>query len=379
MARPYPDRGCAKPLAGRERSPQDLTAWKNGRAGELFGYERACWRSHERWRPAGAPEPLMAIKPIFIFSISRSGSTLIQRIVAAHEGVATVSEPWLLLPYAYTLRERGVDAEYFHPLMVAAIEDFCSELPGGSEDYLTELRRFVLRLYERAAHDGARYFLDKSPPYCLIASEILRLFPEGRFVFLWRSPLSVLASIADTWGPWRPTLLSNDLFVGLPRLVAAYEANRARAHGVRFEDLLSGEGDHWRSMMDYLGIEFEPDSLHTFSDVELNGRMGDPTGRKLYSTLNAEPEQKWRSTLGNPLRREWCRRYLRFLGEERLGVMGYDKRQLIGELDSQPASASRLIPDLGRLAADIAKEPIRMPVRRRGVGGPSVLRALLGA
>ena len=47
----------------------------------------------------------MAIKPIFIFSITRSGSTLLQRVIAAHEGVATVSEPWVLLPYLYTLRE----------------------------------------------------------------------------------------------------------------------------------------------------------------------------------------------------------------------------------------------------------------------------------
>jgi hypothetical protein len=321
----------------------------------------------------------MAIRPIFIFSISRSGSTLVQRIVAAHEGVATVSEPWLLLPYAYTLRQQGVDAEYFHPLMVNAIEDFCEELPGGSEDYLAELRRFVLRLYGKAAGDGARYFLDKSPPYCLIADEIMRLFPEGRFIFLWRNPVSVVASIVETWGPWHPTILRHDLFTGLPRLVAAYEANRARAHAVCFEQLVSGDERHWQAMMGYLGIEFEPETLHTFSNVRLNGRMGDPTGRTLYSALSAEPEQKWKATLGNPLRREWCRRYLRFLGDERLALMGYDKDRLIAELDSQPTCMRNLFPDLGRLLGDLAKEPVRIPLRRRGVGEPNVLRELLTA
>ena len=160
----------------------------------------------------------MALQPIFLFSISRSGSTLIQRIIAAHDGVATTSEPWLLLPYAYTLRPQGVDAEYVHPLMVAAIEDFCKELPRGEEDYLAELRRFSLDLYEKAAGEGATHFLDKSPPYCLVAEEIMRLFPEAKFVFLWRNTLSVLASMIETWGPWRPTFMGSDLFVGLPRL-----------------------------------------------------------------------------------------------------------------------------------------------------------------
>jgi Sulfotransferase family len=321
----------------------------------------------------------MAIQPIFIFSIPRSGSTLIQRIIAAHEEVATTSEPWLLLPYAYSLRHQGVDAEYLHPLMVTAIEDFCKELPRADEDYLSELRRFALRLYEKAAGDGARYFLDKSPPYCLIANEIIRLFPEGKFVFLWRDPLRITASMIQTWGPWHPTLLSDDLFVGLPRLVAAYDEHRDRVYAVRFEDLVTGDERHWHALMGYLEIEFEPSSLHNFSKLELNGRMGDPTGRGLYSALSAEPAQKWKATLVNPVRKAWCRRYLSFLGSDRLAIMGYDHDHLVRELDSQPTSARSLIPDLGRLAQDLLKEPIRVRTRRRWIGGPNVIRELLNA
>lgn len=321
----------------------------------------------------------MVIQPIFIFSVSRSGSTLVQRVVAAHNGVATVSEPWILLPYLYTLRSGGVTAEYEHELVVTAIEDFCRELPAEEEDYRAELRNFVLRLYEKAAGGEARYFLDKSPPYCLIAEEIMRLFPSGKFVFLWRNPLSIIASIIETWQQWHPTMFRSDLFIGLPRLVTAYGAHSARAYSVRFEDLLDGDERRWRALMDYLGIEFEPDALNRFSEVELNGRMGDPTGVKRYSALSAEPQEKWKGTLGNPLRKEWCRRYLRFLGNERLAVMGYDGEQIMRELNSQPTSMSCLIPDLARLVSDVAREPVRIQMRRRGIGGPNVLRELLKA
>ena len=321
----------------------------------------------------------MTIQPIFVFSVSRSGSTLIQRVIAAHSGVATVSEPWILLPYLYTLRSRGVSAEYEHELMVMAIEDFCRELPEQGEDYLTELRDFVLRLYDKAAGGEARYFLDKSPPYCLIAEEIMRLFPEGKFIFLWRNPLSIVASVIQTWEQWHPTIYRSDLFIGLPRLVAAYRAHGARAYSVRFEDLVGGDAHRWKGLMDYLGIEFEPDALSRFSEVELNGRMGDPTGVERYSALSSEPQEKWKSTLANPLRKEWCRRYLRFLGDKRLAVMGYDGERIIRELNAQPTSIRYLIPDLGRLVSDVAKEPIRIQVRRRGIRGPNVLRELLKA
>jgi Sulfotransferase family len=321
----------------------------------------------------------MTIQPIFVFSISRSGSTLVQRIIAAHDGVATVSEPWLLLPHLYALRRQGVVAEYVHPLMVTAIEDFCAELPRGQEDYRRELHDHVLRLYEMAAGPGARYFLDKSPSYYYIAEEIMRLFPEGKFVFLWRNPLSVIASIIDTWdhAEWHPTMFRGDLFIGLPRLIAAYGAARDHACSVRFEDLVGGDHARWRSLMDQLGIEFDPDALDRFSEVTLKGRMGDPTGVKRYTTLSTEPARKWKGTLANPLRKAWCRRYLRFLGDERLAAMGYDGDELLRELDAQPTTLTSFIPDLGRLVVDVAKEPVRVRLRRQGLGGPNVIRELM--
>jgi hypothetical protein len=320
----------------------------------------------------------MAVRPIFLFSISRSGSTVVQRVLASHREIATVSEPWLLLPHAYTLRPRGVDAEYVHPLLVTAIEDFCDQLPGGGEEYREQIRRFTLELYERAA-GGATYFLDKSPPYCLIAEEIIGIFPEAKFVFLWRNPLSVMASMIDTWGPWRPNLMSSDLFIGLPRLIAAFEANRERSHTVRFEDLLSGGEAHWRALAEYLEIEFQPRALRDFAKVELNGRMGDPTGSKRYSTLSAEPAEKWKATLANPLRRAWCRRYLRFLGDERLASIGYDRARLTRELDSQSPSFDSLLPDLARSLVEVLKEPVRARTHTARIGAPSALRELIGA
>ena len=186
------------------------------------------------------------IKPIFIFALARSGTTLVQRIIAAHDGVATTSEPWLLLPHAYTFKTSGVFAEYPHATLVEAIEDFCAELPGGSAEYRRELHDYILRLYRLAAGEDATYFLDKSP-YSQVPEEVMEIFPEGKFVFLWRNPLSVAASNMETWGEaWKPTLFRQQLYVGLPRLIAACRRNAARVHSVRFEDLIGGGEEHWR-------------------------------------------------------------------------------------------------------------------------------------
>lgn len=321
----------------------------------------------------------MAIQPVFIFSITRSGSTLVQRVIAAHDGVATTSEPWLLLPYLYAFRDSGIVAEYTHPLMSRAAKEFCDALPEGVEDYREELRNFALRLYAKAAPAGSRYFVDKSPPYYLIADDIMQLFPDGKFIFLWRNPLSVISSIIDTWqgGAWRATSFREDLFIGLPRLVAAYEANRHRAYSIRFEDLVTGEDRYWRPLVEYLQLDYDPRSLDRFSSVQLSGSMGDQTGVKQYARLDREPTIKWTRTLVNPLRCAWCRRYLGFLGSERLATMGYDRDELVRELAAQRRCSASLAPDLRRLVVDLVKEPVRVRVRRGGIGGPNVIRELL--
>ena len=75
------------------------------------------------------------------------------------------------------------------------------------------------------------------------------------------------------------------------------------------------------------------DLLTSFSDVRLEGSMGDPTGVHRYDTISEEPLEKWRSTLANPYRKRWCREYLRWIGGERLAVMGYELDELLAELD----------------------------------------------
>lgn len=320
----------------------------------------------------------MSVQPIFLLSIARTGSTLVQRVLGAYPEVSTVSEPWLLLPPVYARRERGIAAEYWQPHLADALEDFAGSLPGGEAAYDAEVRRFALNLYAQAAEPGSRYFLDKTPPYFHIADDLFRLFPDARFVFLWRNPLSVLASLID-WeqGRWRPTFFRENLFDGIAKLVRTYEAHRDEVLSLRYEDLLVGE-DPWRALAEHLDLTFDPKTLSRFARVELAGRMGDPTGVNRYSALSTEPLTKWRSALGNPLRREWARRYVLWIGRERLATMGYDIDVLLSDLAELPVSRDGLAGDAKRALKDLAMEPVKARARARfGIGGPSAFRYLL--
>ena len=69
------------------------------------------------------------ISPIFLYSLPRSGSTLLQRMLADNPVIATASEPWFLLPIVYSTKSSGVYAEYSHFCVPIALEDLsgCKE------------------------------------------------------------------------------------------------------------------------------------------------------------------------------------------------------------------------------------------------------------
>ena len=291
-----------------------------------------------------------SVEPIFLFSLPRSGSTLLQRIIAKHPAITTAAEPWLLLPLFSSMRSEGIYTNYDQNAVVDAVKDFYENMEGGRDAFQDELRALALRLYARRAGENSRYFLDKTPRYHLIVDEILEVFPKGKFIFLWRNPLSIIASMLDTWhrGHWYLYFFKVDLYDGFERLFEAFTKHPDRVLGINYESLLLEPEATCRQLCDYLDLAFFQEMIEDFHSVDLAGDMGDPTGTKAYQSLSAKPLEKWKESLRNPLRKRWCRSYLSWIGSDRLQQLGYDHADLLKELNETPFSLSRMGGDLMR-------------------------------
>jgi hypothetical protein len=287
--------------------------------------------------------------PIFLFSLPRSGSTLCQRILSSHAEIATVNEPHLLLYFLFSLKDKGVYSIYNHKAVSCAIQAFCRRLPGGRSAYLSELREFVRGLYGLAAGDEVSYFLDKTPKYNLVVQEIFDLFPDAKFIILWRNPLAVVSSVMRTWhnGHWNLHHVDVEIYQGLANLIDAYRKEAHHVCAVQYEELVTSPEQAWQRIFDYLDLSFSADLLKNFSGVKFTGRFSDPNSRLArYQKITREPLHKWKPLLANPIRKAWCRRYLRWIGADRLKTMGYDLDCLLAELDAVPSSTRFLCSDL---------------------------------
>lgn len=320
------------------------------------------------------------VRPAFLLSLPRSGSTLLQRLIGAHSRVATAAEPWLLLAPLYALRGEGVFAEYGHTTARKALQDLCGHLPEGEDDYLAAVAAMAQRVYAGVSPADASVFLDKTPRYSLVVDQILRAFPDSPVVVLHRNPLAVLSSISQTWldGRWEPYLHKIDLYTALERLLAAQAAQPERILAVRYEDLVTEPERVLGRVLDHMDLKWEPSVIDGFTDVSVAGRVGDPTGTKAYDVVSTASVERWRPQLASPVRKAWCRRYLRWIGRDRLRLMGYDLDELLHALSAEPSDWGRAPADALRTAKGVVRDLVEPDLVRTKIAVLPRWREVMG-
>ncbi|MGI9585449.1 MAG: sulfotransferase family protein, partial [Acidimicrobiia bacterium] len=305
--------------------------------------------------------------PFFVLSLPRSGSTMLQRLLNAHDDIATSPEPWILLPIASMFREDLARARYDQHRAVEAIGDFTGDLPDGTDGFKRSLNTMLLDTYTEAA-DGARYFLDKTPRYSLIADEVRAIFPESPIIILWRNPLAVAASIIKGWGVgrWNLFLYREDLYAGLRNLVAFADKQGDAVLIVGYEDIVRNPEAEMARMLEFLDLDV-PDEVELAEGYDAK-EFGDPFGSRYGSQVSTASIDSWTETFNNPVRRIWARRYLRSLGPDLLRRMGYSEAELLAQLKTEKLSLKWTASDLLRIAAgwfyDLATNGRPSPIRQ---------------
>ncbi len=125
------------------------------------------------------------IQLVFVGGAPRSGTTLVQHVLDSHPLVYAGPE-FNYLPYflefrdllAHGVKSKSIDKFYQHQNVNSQIADLLRQTFAGT-----------------ATHNGCKIFCEKTPSNALYFDELHKLFPEAKFIFVRRSPLSILASL----------------------------------------------------------------------------------------------------------------------------------------------------------------------------------------
>jgi hypothetical protein len=273
--------------------------------------------------------------PIFLFSLPRSGSTLLQRVLMSHKDIASVAEPWLMLPFSYAYKQKGILTEYSHGTSYRAFEDFINNLPNKEDDYYDALEKFANTLYAKQCLNNEKYFLDKTPRYYHIIPQIAKVFPDAKFIFLFRNPIHVMSSMMQTWSNNRFNKMyyyERDLNYGPKALSEGYDLLKKKAYAIKYEEYVQDPQRYTQELCEYLEIEFDEDMLNSFSKQDTKGRMGDPTGVKEYKSVDTKSLDKWKNTYNTNFRKRYITNYIQRIDKDVFDKQGYNKQEILNEI-----------------------------------------------
>lgn len=287
--------------------------------------------------------------PIFIFSLPRSGSTLLQRILMSHNKIASLAEPWFLLPIINGLRNDSLLTNYNHSLAIEAVRDFQKNLPNQVNDINQGIKQMSDYLYEKQCKQNEYYFLDKTPRYYEIIQEISEIYPNAKFIFLFRNPIQVFSSIISTWGKnrfYNIHLFYNDLMYGPSFLSKGVETLRHNNISVNYSDLVNSPENEIKRICSYLEIDYSHSMLSNFQNQDTKGRMGDPAGVNEFSGIIASSENKWKEIFNTFFRKKVLRYYIKKLSDDDLLIQGFEKDQLLKDVKELKISRVTIVKDI---------------------------------
>jgi tetratricopeptide (TPR) repeat protein len=202
-----------------------------------------------KFKRAGATDP----DPIFIVGLPRSGSTLIEQILASHSAVEGTHELAAVPRLVLELRGRTPDSE--HPRYPAALADLSAEeLRSLGQKYLA-----ATQVYRH----GKPFFIDKMPNNFRHIGLIHLMLPNAKIIDIRREPM------ACCFGNFKQLFARGQEFTYQLEDIARYyrtylELMRhwdrvlpGRVLRIHYEDVVEDLETNVRRLLDYCGLGFE--------------------------------------------------------------------------------------------------------------------------
>lgn len=207
---------------------------------------------------------------VFIVGCPRSGTTWLQKLLAAHPHIHTGQESHLFNRFI------GPQLRAWEKLNSRGKANSSNRRVGlpaylSEEEFLRSLRSYLLTLLDGILSNTppGDLFLEKTPHHALWIPEIHALLPAARFIEIRRDPRDVVASLlaaSASWAnDWAPSTIDGAVTLWLRHVQAVEAADSEcpdlRLHRVTYENLQQAPEEALTKISEFLEIDW--------SDIEV--------------------------------------------------------------------------------------------------------------
>lgn len=194
-------------------------------------------------------------RPIFVLGMPRSGTTLVESMIAAHPKVTAGGELPVMSDVALRIGA-----------LQAPREEFVASMARLSRQDVTSMVRFYLDGV-RAVCGADNLVTDKMPHNFVLVGLIALLFPKAKIIHCLRDPIDTCVSIytngmTPAHNYYKSDLATLGAYYNRYRDLMAYwhEALPGRIHDIHYEDVIANQELNSRKLMEIVGLPWQ-DSL----------------------------------------------------------------------------------------------------------------------
>lgn len=255
-------------------------------------------------------EPRNTPNHIFLLGYPRSGTTLVENILASIDGVSA-------------LEERSTLMETDREFLLAPIEQIPQNIARFAKLGKEDVERLNKAYWQRAANSGmpgdTSHFVDMDPLKGTRLPFISKLFPDSRIVIMRRDPRDVVWSCFKTsfavtsasleFASLERTARHYDLLMQITAL--AQDRLDLKMHELRYEDLVSEFDNTTKALCEFAGLPWNTSVRDFSTTADRRGVATASTGQVRKGLYNGssqwEPYQKWLQPV-MPILQPWIER-----------------------------------------------------------------------
>ncbi|WP_447754751.1 sulfotransferase [Sphingopyxis fribergensis] len=224
--------------------------------------------------------------PIFIVSLPRSGSTLVEQILASHPMIEGTEELHDIERIALTMAPGGETGSWLDILPTLSREK-AQEL---GDHYIDATRRF--RFTDRP------FFTDKMPSNWVFLGLIQTILPNAKIIDIRRHPMGCgFANFSQhfNWGINFSYDLNHiaEFYATYLQQMAHFDAILpGRIHHVTYEDLVQNTESEVQRLLNYVGLPYDEACLRFF---ENRRAVYTPSSEQVRSPINRDGMERWKN------------------------------------------------------------------------------------
>ena len=228
--------------------------------------------------------------PIFLIGFPRSGTTLLDSIFRTHENVEVIEEKPILKNFLIQLEKKT--------------KNKLNNMKNLSNDEIKEMRNFYFNERDQyIKNKNAKIIIDKLPLNVVHVGEILRFFPNSKFVFALRHPYDSVLSCFMQQFELNPAMKN---FLSIKRSAYLYDLVMKlwkiylkifpiNFHYIKYEDVVTDFEKTTKKIFKFLDLDWSNKAKDFYKTAKDRIDISTPSYNQVTSPLYLKSVNRWKN------------------------------------------------------------------------------------